>query len=123
MARRREWIEALDKTLAEARARYREAFWEGYGNAAFVGQPMARGVEQGVEEAESSASQGSERPTMHPHLNCPLCPAYGVVSHGELDHRELTLFLVEHGHSRNWQDVAAKLLKQFTLTKKEKSNA
>lgn len=64
---------------------------------------------------------------MHPHLNCPMCnpftTQYDTLPQAELNHRELTLFLVANAHSRNWQDVATKLLAQFTLTKKEKAHA
>jgi len=64
---------------------------------------------------------------MHPHLNCPLCNPNPFYNPGPADDHtndvllySLTTFLVANGHTRCWQDVAAKMLKEFTIAKKEK---
>lgn len=51
---------------------------------------------------------------MHPHTNCPFCPV--TPEQKLISHPDLTMFLVTHAGSRNWQALADKLLKKYNIT-------
>jgi len=50
---------------------------------------------------------------MHPHANCPHCQGeYEVTFDG------LVKWFVEHGWRESWQDVVARLLREYEVRKK-----